>query len=207
MKRFYALITLVMIAIGSPVFAQTNILDFMANPNVPKKATAPVNTVTSASQTVTYTNNPAAGNTLVLSAPNNRTETYIFFSDTFTTSTEPGVYQYGIKIATAVDDTYTTLATMMTNHSEIVRPTLNTGTNVLTLKAAHPFYGVTGNSISIVESLANAVTASNAVKLVGGISVSRGKAGALWLEGDTKLWVKTSDSTIVSGVWKYLALQ
>jgi hypothetical protein len=213
MKKIAAYTGCVVLVISLVVFTVFNhkepvaqsrdeIRDFMDAPWIPVVTEAPDNVHTRATQTLNYSGQPAAADTLTISGPGSQTEVFEFYANggTYTGS------NIGVEKNTTEDGTYNTLATVISANSLFVDASNNTGSNVTTLTAqGNTYRGERGNDIDLAESIANATLTGTS--LAGGVSVSRGNAGELrYVNGATdytdQLWIKTSDARYTSGVWE-----
>lgn len=172
--------------------------EFLSNPHGAKVVTTdPSNTQTTASKILTYTGQPTAGDLLVVRAPGGSSETYEFYSGTYTGS------HTGVKIADTMDNTYTTFTTVITANSNIIKSVTSTGGNTVTLR--YKYSGDNGNLARVDSTDVHNITSYSGV-FAGGASPAAGTAGAtLYNKTNNTLWIKTVasvDRDAVTYVWR-----
>ncbi|OPZ49241.1 MAG: hypothetical protein BWY95_00192 [Bacteroidetes bacterium ADurb.BinA104] len=187
--------------------SQQTIKAFLEQPWIPVETSEPANTVTTATATFTYSDQPDAGNTLTISGAGFDAEVYEFYENGTTYSGD----NIGVEIGAAEDASYANLEAAINTYSEFVVCSLTTGTNTVLLTAdasENPtFRGHNGNYITLTDDVANATIPA---ALTGGTSASAGQTGSLWYEDDATtsvgdaLWVKLADTRYTSGVWRNL---
>lgn len=174
-------------------------------PWIPLLTGEPVDTVSSSTKQVIYTNQPDAGDTFTLTYPGRTDEVYEFYSGTYTGSNN------GIAISSSADVTYSTMTTRVNLLSDLVKVSLIAGSNRLTFYSGggSGLVGPPANSIRLDFSNVANVSAPTSGTFTGGVIPRAGRKGSIVMglndSGSSySLWVRTADTRLTSDVWKQI---